>query len=236
MACELSALSTASPDPERLARSWGGLLEHPVTIDRGAPALVGLPGVGFALRFVPGGSERWGPNQMHPDLKPASLDEQAAAVRRALGLGARPLDVGQGPDAEHVVLADPDGNELCVLEPGGTFLAACPFFSSLAGDGLARVGHFWAEALDWPLVWDQDGETAVQSPSGGPKLTWGGEPVAPKRGRNRLHLDLTPCSGASVASEVERLLSSGATRAEAVCPDGTGLADPGGNELCLVGA
>lgn len=178
--------------------------------------------------------ERWGPNQMHPDLLPTSLDEQAAAVERALRLGARHLDVGQG-DADHVVLADPDGNELCVLEPGGSFLAGCPFFSSLAGDGLAQVGHFWRDALAWDVVWDQDGETAIQSPTGGPKLTWGGEPVHRKGGRNRLHLDLTPCDGSSSHDEVERLLALGASRVAAGCADAEGLADPGGNEFCVVG-
>ncbi len=236
MACELVALTFTSPDPTGLAAFWGGLLDLDldVTTERGAPYLGLGAEVGFALRFVAGTAEKWGPNQMHPDLLPASLEEQETVVRRALALGARHLDVGQGEDAEHVVLADPDGNELCVLEPGGTFLAGCPFFSSLAGDGLADVGCFWRDALSWELVWDHDGETAVQAPDGGPKLTWGGEPVAPKLGRNRLHLDVAPRSGATVDDEVERLLALGATRDDAGCTDGVGLLDPAGNEFCVV--
>ncbi len=235
MVCDLMALTFSSPDPERLAGFWGGLLGHNVTIERSAPALAALPDVGFGLRFVAGAGKKWGPNQMHPDLKPTSSLEQETAVHRALELGARHLDVGQGQDAEHVVLADPDGNELCVLEPGGTFLAGCPFFSSLAGDGLAEVGYFWRDALAWNLVWDQDGETAVQAPAGGPKITWGGEPVAPKLGRNRLHLDLTPSGPSTVDAEVERLSALGATRIDADCADGVGMSDPGGNEFCVVG-
>ena len=234
MACDLVALTFTSPDPTGLAAFWGALLDLDVTTGRGAPSLRLGAEVGFALRFAAGAAEKWGPNQMHPDLRPASLEEQETVVRRALALGARHLDVGQGEDAEHVVLADPDGNELCVLEPGGTFLAGCPFFSSLAGDGLADVGCFWRDALSWELVWDHDGETAVQASTGGPKITWGGEPVAPKLGRNRLHLDLAPRSGAAVDDEVERLLALGATRADAGCTDGVGLLDPAGNELCLV--
>ncbi|NYD41914.1 catechol 2,3-dioxygenase-like lactoylglutathione lyase family enzyme [Nocardioides panaciterrulae] len=229
------ALTFSSPDPERLAGFWGGLLGQDVTIDRGAPSLAAPPEVGFGLRFVVGAGEKWGANQMHPDLKPTSVHEQASAVQRALESGARHLDVGQGPDAEHVVLADPDGNELCILEPGGSFLAGCPFFSSLAGDGVAEVGYFWRDALAWNLVWDQDGETAVQAPTGGPKITWGGEPVAPKLGRNRLHLDLTPSAPATIDAEVERLSALGATRVDAGCADGVGMADPGGNEFCVVG-
>ena len=235
MVCDLHSLTFSSPDPERLAEFWGGLLGQDVTTDRGAPSLAALPDVGFGLRFVADAGAKWGPNQMHPDLRPASVHAQEAAVRRALDLGARHLDVGQGPDAEHVVLADPDDNELCILEPGGTFLAGCPFFSSMAGDGLAGVGYFWRDALAWELVWDQDGETAVQAPTGGPKLTWGGEPVQPKLGRNRLHLDLAPSDASTVDAEVERLVALGASRVDAGCADGVGMADPGGNEFCVVG-
>lgn len=233
--CDLIAVTFSSTDPGRLAGFWGGLLAEDVTLDRGAPALVAVRDVAFTLRFVAGASAKWGPNQMHPDLLPTSVREQEAAVQRALELGGCRIDVGQGPDAEHVVLADPDDNELCVLEPGGTFLAGCPFFSSLAGDGLAQVGYFWRDALAWDLVWDVDGETAVQSPAGGPKITWGGEPVVPKLGTNRLHLDVAPSAHSTVVAEVERLLALGATRLDAICPDGLGMADPGGNEFCVVG-
>lgn len=104
----------------------------------------------------------------------------------------------------------------------------------MAGDGLAGVGYFWRDALAWNLVWDQDGETAVQAPTGGPKITWGGEPVAPKLGRNRLHLDLRPSAPSTIDAEVERLLALGATRVDAGCADGVGMADPGGNEFCVV--
>lgn len=85
------------------------------------------------------------------------------------------------------------------------------------------------------MVWDQDGETAVQSPTGGPKLTWGGEPVAPKLGRNRLHFDLTPSARSTIDAEVERLVALGASRANAGCSDGAGMVDPRGNEFCVVG-
>src|SRR5262249_48816011 len=51
-------------------------------------------------------------NRVHLDLRPA---DQAAEVARLEGLGARRADVGQGTEASWVVLADPDGNEFCVL-------------------------------------------------------------------------------------------------------------------------
>ena len=53
-------------------------------------------------------------NRLHIDLDP---DDQAAEVERLLALGARPADVGQGDDVTWVVLADPEGNEFCVLRP-----------------------------------------------------------------------------------------------------------------------
>jgi hypothetical protein len=234
MTSSITALTLDTHDPEGMARFYGGLLDWDATTDRGVPALVGPPDVGFGLRFAHAPYEKWGPNQMHPDLLASSLEEQAAVVDRALALGARHLDIGQGPDADNVVLADPEDNEVDVLPPGSSFLAGCPFFSSLAGDGTAAVGYFWRDALDWSLVWDQDGETAVQAPWGGPKITWGGEPVDPKLGKNRLHLDLVPV-GTTVDDEVARLVALGATRTELGCPDAVGLADPGGNELCVVG-
>ncbi|MBJ2121658.1 hypothetical protein I6N91_11785 [Arthrobacter sp. MSA 4-2] len=98
--------------------------------------------MGFSLRLVAGAGEKWGPNQMHPDLKPESIHEQASAVDRALALalGARHIDVGQGPDAEHVVLGDPDGNEPCILQPGARSSAWCEEYPTNAwiGSGLSR--------------------------------------------------------------------------------------------------
>jgi hypothetical protein len=54
-------------------------------------------------------------NRLHIDLAPGPDDDQAAEVRRLEELGARRVDVGLGEDATCVVLADPEGNEFCVL-------------------------------------------------------------------------------------------------------------------------
>jgi hypothetical protein len=53
-------------------------------------------------------------NRLHLDVNPADR-EQDEEVRRLLDLGARHADVGQAGDASWVVLADPEGNEFCVL-------------------------------------------------------------------------------------------------------------------------
>lgn len=74
------------------------------------------------------------------------------------------------------------------------------------------VGEFWSAALDWPLVWDEGEETAVQSPAGGPKITWGGPPLLPKHGRTRWRFDLVPADGADAESEAARLVALGGIR------------------------
>ena len=88
-----------------------------------------------------------------------------ALALRALDLGGAHVDVGQSPDEDHVVLADPDGNELCVIPPDNQFLAGTGVVGAVNCDGTATLGRFWSAVLDWPLVWDQDEETAIQSPT-----------------------------------------------------------------------
>ncbi|MFI7542676.1 VOC family protein [Actinoplanes sp. NPDC049599] len=237
MTSQLFALCFAASDPRQLAGFWSGVLGWATAGEpHGAVALLPADDTGFRLRFLPGAGPKTVPNRIHFDLTSASLEEQKETVARALGLGARHIDVGQLPEDEHVVLADPDGNEFCVIEPGNNFLADCGFIGALSSDGSREVGLFWSAALAWPLVWDQDQETAIRSPHGGPKITWGGPPDRPKAGRNRLHFDLTIPEGTDPAAEVQRLLSAGATRlADGVDEPGrVELADPDGNEFCLL--
>jgi hypothetical protein len=144
-----------------------------------------LPGDGaqLSLRFAPGRTEKVGLNRMHLHLTSTSHADQRQTLAAALDLGASHLDVGQRPEEGHVVLADPGGNEFCVIEPVNSFLAACGFLGELACDGSRDVGLFWGEALGWALVWDQDQETAIQSPQGGTKISWGAHPRPRRRQR-----------------------------------------------------
>ena len=234
MACELVALCFDANDPVGLARFWGGVLGWRTTDD--GVTLLPDDDTGFRIRFVATREPKVGPNRMHLDLTSRSLEEQQQTVARALALGGRHLDVGQLPEEEHVVLADPEGNELCVIEPGNGFLADCGFIGAVTCDGPRAVGCFWSEALGWPLVWDQDEETAIRSPHGGPKVAWGGPPVTPKTGRNRVHWDVAPAEESDREAEVARLVSLGATRVDTGQDDGDRvvLTDPDDNELCVV--
>jgi len=86
------------------------------------------------------------------------------------------------------------------------------------------------------LVWDQDQETSIRSPHGGPKISWGGPPVRPKSGPNRMHFDLAPPLGSDQHEEVARLVSLGATRLDIGQGDVSWvvMADPDGNEFCVL--
>ena len=243
MTCQLRALCWDAHDPVRLARFLGSILGRELAenaadddADAGA-ALAPKDDTGFRIRFQPTQEPKTGPNQMHLHLTSTSLQDQEQTVTRALALGARHIDVGQRPEEGHVVLADPEDNEFCVIEPGNSFLTDCGFLGELACDGTREVGHFWSRALDWPLVWDQEEETAIRAPYGGPKLTWGGPPLKPKTGKERVHLDLAPPAGGDLQTEVDRLVTLGATHVDIgqTDPGWVVLADPDGHEFCLRG-
>lgn len=193
-----------------------------------------LPGTEtqVGLRFVAGRAADTGPGRVHLHLTSKDADDQQRIVGAARRLGARHLDVGQLPEEGHVVLADPAGDAFCVIEPGNTFLAGCGTLGELACDGTRDVGLFWAHALSWPLVWDEDEETAVQAPAGGTKVAWGGPPLEPKRGRNRQRFELV-CPDGDVPTEADRLVALGATRVLGSERDVVELADPDGNEFFL---
>lgn len=231
MSVRLVAVTYDARDPGLVAAFWGRLLDREVVPETGG---VLLPGdeTRVGLRFVAAGTARTGRDRLHLHLTSTSPEEMASTVEMVLRLGGRHLDVGQLPEEDHVVLQDPEGNELCVIGPGNRFLAGCGRLGEVTCDGSRSVGLFWRDALAWPLVWDQDEETAVQSPHGGTKLSWGGPPVAAKHGRNRQRFDL---AADDAAAEVERLVGFGASwlgeRGGAV-----ELADPEGNEFRLVDA
>ena len=237
MTCRLVAVVFAAIDPQRLAEFWSGLLGWTSTARAdGSTALTPTADCGFGLEFVLTREPKVHPNSMHFDLTSTSLDNQRATVARALGLGAQHIDVGQRPEEGHVVLADPEGNELCVVGPGNHFLADCGFVGALACDGSPAVGHFWSRALGWPLVWDQGEETAIRSPEGGPKISWGGTAPAATFGPARVRFHVAPSAVSDAATEMERLLALGATRLDAANHDvqGVVMADPDGTAFHLL--
>ena len=236
MTSHLFAVSFDANDPHRLARFWAGVLDLQMVDDQDGFVLLPSDDTGFRIDFFPTEKQKNGQNQMHFDLTSTSLEDQQETVARSLELGGRHIDIGQLPVEQHVVLADPEGNEFCVIEPGNNFLADTEFIGAINCDGSQEVGYFWSEALGWPLVWDEDQETAIQSPRGGSKMSWGGPPVTPKTGKNRLHLDIAPPVDGDQQEEVDRLVSLGATRIDIGQGDVSWvvMADPDGNEFCVL--
>ena len=228
MPLRLVAVSFDARDPVGVAAFWAGMLGRE-TIGEADGALLPGDDTQVGLRFVAAATDPSGPTRLHLHVTSSTIEDQQHRIESAVALGGRHLDVGQLPDEGHVVLADPGGNAFCVIEPGNRFLAGCGLLGEVACDGTRAVGLFWRDALGWPLVWDRDEETAVQSPHGGTKVAWGGPPVAPKNGRNRQRFDL---AAPDVGAEVARLVALGATE----LGERTGvmeLADPDGNEFSI---
>jgi hypothetical protein len=101
-----------------MAGFWGEATDwtvHEVTDDHAR--LRSAQGVGPYLEFLRTSGPRSWWSRVHLDLKPYSGDDQAAEVARLEALGATAVDVGQG-DVSWRCLADPEGNDFCVLGPG----------------------------------------------------------------------------------------------------------------------
>jgi hypothetical protein len=228
MSSRLVALAFDAREPAGLASFWGSLLDRQF-VREGTSALLPADGTQVGLRFVADPTEKTGPNRLHLHLTSSSLEDQQQTIATALNLGGRHLDVGQLPEEDHVVLGDPEGNEFCVIGPGNSFLAGCGYLAEVTCEGPREVGLFWRDALDWPLVWDQHEETAIQSPTGGTKLSWGGEPASSKQRRSRQHFDL---AAPDLPAEVARLVDLGATRV-GDRDGGVELTDPDGNEFIV---
>lgn len=112
MVLEWEQVIVDAADPEGLGRWWARALRWVIVNDDAdefeiRPAQDRTPGLLFAR--VP--ERKTIKNRLHLDLRP---DDQGAEVARLVGLGATHADVGQG-DESWVVLADPEGNEFCVL-------------------------------------------------------------------------------------------------------------------------
>jgi predicted enzyme related to lactoylglutathione lyase len=238
MTCRLVALDFDANDPPRLARFWADVLNWEIAEaaddPEGGASLLPGDDAPFGLRLVRAQVRKPGRKQMHLHLTSTSLEDQQRTVTRALGLGARHIDVGQRPEEGHVVLADPEGNAFCVIEPGNKFLADCGFFAEVGYDGPREVGYFWSKALGWPLVWDRDQETSIRSPRGGPKISWGGP--RPEAEKNRPRFDVALPVDGDKQAEIDRLISLGATRI-GFGQAGAGrvvMADPDGNEFSVL--
>jgi len=122
VASKFTELIVDAVDPDRLARFWMAVLGWQATGKyNGSVEFVGVveiadpSGSRPSLVFVPVSEPKALKNRLHLDLNPVGCDQEQE-VARLIDLGARRTDVGQG-DSTWVVLADPEGNEFCILQP-----------------------------------------------------------------------------------------------------------------------
>lgn len=109
-------------DLQRLATFWAAALHWEVLSEREREIVVG-PSVDapIGLCFMPVGDAKTVKNRVHLDLT-TTADDRDAEIARLLGLGARRVDIGQTGDESWDVLADPEGNEFCVVRPKGNLI------------------------------------------------------------------------------------------------------------------
>ncbi|MFF4540029.1 VOC family protein [Streptomyces aureus] len=175
-------------------------------------------------------------NRVHLDLATTSTAHQAELVDRVRSLGATPVDVGQC-DVPWTVLADPEGNEFCVLEPREIYRDTGPIAAVVVDCADPRaMARFWGAATDWTLHEAADDHASFRSPAGvGPYLELLRTPDA-KTVPDRLHLDLLPRPDEDKEAEVARLRTLGATGLDVGQGDvpWTCLLDPEGHEFCVL--
>jgi hypothetical protein len=188
-------------DPLGLARFWSAALGWPIVLEEPDEVVIEPPEDDPAQRgqlpliFVPAAGVKTRKNRVHLDLASVSVGHQAALVARLEELGARRLDIGQGA-VSWVVMADPEGNELCVVshrgsvgeDPASAFAGIGPVaavvFDCADPEGIAP---FWVAATGWAaLGQDDQGVWLRDVTAGGPYLD--------------LHRVSEPKQGASCAS------------------------------------
>jgi predicted enzyme related to lactoylglutathione lyase len=238
MATRLVQIAMNAQDDVAVGRFWAEALGWGMSSE--GPGVTNLEPVGFdypdpsavCIDVIVVPEPKTVKNRVHVDLATTSAAHQAELVARLLGLGATPADVGQG-DVPWTVLADPEGNEFCVLGPP-TIPDTGPIASVVVDCADPRaMARFWGEAMDWTLHKVTDDQAVLRSAQGvGPYLQFLRTPDV-KTIKNRVHLDLRPYPGDDQAAEVARLRALGATDVDLGQGDvpWTCLADPEGNEF-----
>ena len=122
MGLRIQCLSVDSTEPSSTAHFWQQALGWRRTHDSAEEVVLEPPetdpvnGIGPDLLFLKVPEEKRVKNRLHLDLRP---DDQASEVARLEALGASRVEVGQSPHVSWVVMADPEGNEFCVLRALG---------------------------------------------------------------------------------------------------------------------
>jgi predicted enzyme related to lactoylglutathione lyase len=122
MPVSLHHLVIDAHDLSALARFWAEVLGWRILSEREREVVIG-PDVTapVGICFMPVTDRKTVKNRLHLDLT-AGAEERADEIARILALGARRVDVGQSGEESWTVLADPEGNEFCVVRPKRTLV------------------------------------------------------------------------------------------------------------------
>ena len=105
-----------------LARFWAQALGWRVLSEQPREVIIGPDAnAPVGICFMPSPDDKIVKNRVHLDLT-ASADERDAEIARLIGLGAQRVDIGQTGEESWTVLADPEGNEFCVVRPKTTLV------------------------------------------------------------------------------------------------------------------
>ncbi|MFF6793819.1 VOC family protein [Streptomyces filamentosus] len=242
MATRLVQINMKAQNDSALGRFWAEALGWEAGSE--GPGVTNLEPVGFVypdpvavcIDIVARPEAKTVKNRVHLDLATTSTAHQAELVARLKDLGATPVDVGQG-DVPWTVMADPEGNEFCVLEPRPVYDGTGPIAAVVVDCADPReMARFWGEAMDWTVHEVTDEQATMRSAQGvGPYLEFLRTPDT-KSVWNRVHLDVRPYPGDDPATEEARLRALGATDPgiDRSAISWTVLADPEGNEFCLL--
>ncbi|AGZ39802.1 VOC family protein [Actinoplanes friuliensis] len=240
MVTRLVQINMKAHDDAALGVFWAEALGWGISSE--GPGVTNLEPVGFAypdptavcIDLIRSPEPKTVKNRVHLDLASTSPAHQAEIVSRLRELGATLVDVGQG-DVPWTVMADPEGNEFCVLdsmfEETGTI---CSVVVDCADP--RAMARFWGEATDWTVHKATDRSAVLRSAQGvGPYLQFLRTPDV-KTVWNRVHLDVRPYPAGDVGIEKARLEGLGATTVDLGRSDipWTVMADPEGNEFCLL--
>ncbi|GAA1621883.1 VOC family protein [Catellatospora bangladeshensis] len=237
MATRLVQINMKALDDSALGGFWAEALGWELSSE--GPGVTNLEPAGFAyphptavcIDLVKYPDPKTVKNRVHLDLAAKSPAHQAELVARLKELGATLADVGQG-DVPWTVMADPEGNEFCVLD--SLYEQTGPIASVIVDCAdPAAMARFWGQATDWTVHKVTEQSAVLRSAQGvGPYLQFLRTPDV-KTGWNRVHLDVRPYPGDDPAAEAARLRSLGATAVDLDVP-WTVMADPEGNEFCLL--
>ncbi|MBB5156134.1 VOC family protein [Saccharopolyspora phatthalungensis] len=157
-------------EPARLARWWAEALGWQLDTQTGI--IVRPTGPGVPLRFVASARAKTRKNGVHLDLRSESHDDQNKIVERLFNAGARFADIDQSSDVPWVVMADIEGNELCVLEPRKVYTRTGPL-AAIVVDSLdpRSDARTLATATGMELAGERSEFASLRPPSGeGPFL------------------------------------------------------------------